>query len=281
MVLSAAESIELRLERVDLLSGSGRDAGAARNELQALLETDPENVGALRRLALLELEQGEFATAAALSIRQARHDRDPAALVECFLRIGRLYVDKLDDPKIAVGAFERVLRIDPARPEALEALSQLYAHQGETRKALAVTERLVERESRSPLHRRPFLLRLATLWEAAADVRRAGVMLRRAVDESPRDLQALGELARFHERQREPTARNVLLDGSLALLREDLRRSPGDLTILRTMIPVLRWRQRPACATAAAQLLARFSPDDAEKTEAAAFGPRLPALAGG
>ena len=146
--------------------------------------------------------------------------------MDCFLLIGRLYLHDLQDPKIALGAFERVLRIDPTRPEALEALSELYAHQGETRKALAVTERLVERES-DPRRRRPFLLRLGTLWESAGDTRRAGVMLRRAVDESPRDLQALGELVRFHERQRELPARNMLLDGSLALLREDLAALAG------------------------------------------------------
>ncbi len=274
-VASPAEAAALRLERVDLLQAAGADGGAARRELQELLESDPENVGALRRLAALELRDGNLPAAAALSIRQARYERDPAALVDCFLLIGRLYLNELQDPKIALGAFERVLRIDPARPEALEALSGLYAHQGETRKALAVTERLVERES-DPRRRRPFLLRLGSLWEAAGDTRRAGVMLRRAVDESPRDLQALGELARFHERQRELPARNVLLDGSLALLREDLRRSPGDLDVLRSMIPVLRWRHRPASAAAAAQLLASFSTDPAEKTEAAAWAAAPP-----
>ena len=42
------------------------------------------------------------------------------------------------------------------------------------------------------------------------------------------------------------------------------------------MIPVLRWRHRPACAAAAAQLLASFSTDPAEKTEAAAWAAAPP-----
>ena len=102
-VASPAEAAALRLERVDLLQAAGADGGAARRELQELLESDPENVGALRRLAALELRDGNLAAAAALSIRQARYERDPAALVDCFLLIGRLYLNELQDPKIALG----------------------------------------------------------------------------------------------------------------------------------------------------------------------------------
>jgi len=55
--------------------------------------------------------------------------------------------------------------------------------------------------------------------------------------------------------------------------------------VLRTIIPLLRWRQRPACSAAAAQLLAAFTSDPAEKAEAASWsappggGRRLTALA--
>jgi tetratricopeptide (TPR) repeat protein len=211
----------LRLERVDLLLGPLGDRVAAKAELRRLLENEPDNSGILGRLAALELEDGDHGAAAELSIRQARFERDPEALEECFLRIGRLYMRRLNDPRVALGAYERVLRISPGHREALEALSELYARQNDSRKALAVTERLVEQEV-DPEKRLPFLIRLGTLWEAAGDVRRAGVILRRAVDESPRNLQSIGELARFHERHKELQARKVLLEGSLSLLTSRL-----------------------------------------------------------
>ena len=95
----------------------------------------------------------------------------------------------------------------------------------------------------------------------------------------------MGELARFYERTKETMARHVLLDGSIGMLRADLRKDPRDLEALRTIIPLLRWRQRPACSAAAAQLLAAFTDDPAEKAEAASWsappagGRRLTALA--
>jgi hypothetical protein len=269
-VTTGDEAAALRLRRADLLLDPLGDRAAARAELVTMLESEPQHVGALARLATLEQQDGNLGAAAALSIRQARFERDPNALRDCFLRIGRLHTGPLEDPKLALGAYERVLRIEPFHREALEALSELYARQAETRKALAVTERLVELET-DPAARLPYIIKLGTLWEAAGDARRAGVVYRRAVDELPRDLSALGELARFHERQGDISARNVLLDGSLALLREDLRRAPLDLPTLRTIIPLLRWRQRRATAMAATQLLAHFSDSDAEREEATAF----------
>src|SRR5205814_8842419 len=140
-------------------------------------------------------------------------------------------------------------------------------------RALAMTERLVERES-DPARRLPFLLKLAALWESGGDLRRAAVVLKRAADESPRSLQAIGELVHFHERSKELMARNVLLDGTLARLRQDLRQATADLDTLRTMIAVLRWRQRRTCAGAAAQLLARLGGVPAD-TLAPARGRRL------
>jgi tetratricopeptide (TPR) repeat protein len=271
-----AELSLLRLERADLLLGKLGARAAGKDELRALLAAEPHHLGSLARLAKLELEDGDHAAAAELSIRQARFERDPAALGECFLRIGRLHTRALPDPKLAAGAYERVLRLDPGNLEALEALSELYARQNDTRRALAMTERLCERES-DPARRLPFLLRLATLWAAAGDHRRSGVVLKRAVDESPRSLQAIGELVRFHERAKETMARNVLLDGASALLRQDLRQRGAELETLRNLIAVLRWRQRRAGAGAAAQLLARIAaepPAGGEPGAASGLRPR-------
>jgi hypothetical protein len=278
------QAAALRIERAALLAGAIHDRTGAKEELRALINEQPQNVDGLAKLAELEQEDGAYAVAAELYIRQARFDRDPARLRDIFLRIGRIYLRRLPDAKLATGAFERVLRLEGDNGEALEALSELYTKQGEIRKALSVTEPLVEAEP-DVAKRMPFLLRLATLWEKSGDARRAISSLRRAAEECPRSLQAVGELARFYERGKETMARNVLLDSSIGLLRTDLRRDPRDLAALRTIIPLLRWRQRPACSAAAAQMLGLFSDDAAEKAEAAGWsappsnGRRLTALA--
>ena len=68
------------------------------------------------------------------------------------------------------------------RSEALEALSDLYGRQNDLPSAVAVTEQVIDSEPDG--HRRlPFLLRLAVLTEKLGDLRRAGTLLKRAVDE--------------------------------------------------------------------------------------------------
>lgn len=259
-----ADAVTLRLERALLLGEKLADRPGAKDELRAILALDPQHLSTLSRLAAMEVEDGAYAVAVELYIRQARFERDPDKLKDILLRIGRIYVRRLLDVKLATGAFERVLRLDVENKEALEALSELYGRQNELKKALAVTEQLVERESDIP-RRLPFLLRLGGLWEKAGDIRRCAMVLKRAVDENPRSLQAVGELARFHERVKEPQARNVLLDRSITFMRGEVQAQPADLAHLRTIIPLLRWRQRNACSAVAAQLLALFSDEPGER----------------
>lgn len=264
--LDPEAAFALRLDRAAILAGELGDRAAAKDELRTIVAADAQHVLALSRLAALEIEDGAFAVAAELCIRQARFDRDPERLREAFLRIGRLYMGRLWDPRVAAGAYERVLRLDAENREALEALSELYTKQEELRKALAVTDAIIEREPDAQ-QRLPFMLRTAGLWEKLGESRKAAAALKKAAEDSPRSLQAVGELARFYERSKETQARNVLLDGSIKLLRDDLRQDPRDPAPLRALIPLLRWRQRPACSAAAAQALAVLSADPTDKSE--------------
>jgi tetratricopeptide (TPR) repeat protein len=268
--LSAEEGVPVRLERAVLLAGPLGDRALAKRELRELLTIDANNRVAIATLADLELEDGEAAVAAELSVRQAALDDDPARLVACFLRLGRIYQGPLADIKQAVSAFEGVVDLQPDNREALLALSELYARAGEASRGVAVTERLLDVEA-DPTHRRTLLIRLANLWEQSGDVRRAGIALRHAAGEAPRDLSVIGELVHFHDRHKDLAARNVLLDGAIALGREDVRTGREPMTALRTLIPLFRWRERPASALAAAQLLARLTSEPSERAELATF----------
>lgn len=262
-----AEALSLRLARADLLTSLG-DRQGAKDDMRAVLAEQPHEVGALARLAAIEFDDGAFAVAAELYIRQARFDKDPDSLRRIFLRIGHIYARRLPDAKLAIGAYERVIRFDATDREAMEALSELYAKHNDPRKAAAITEQIVQLET-DPQRRLPFLLRLATAAERTGDTRGAANLLKRATEESPRSLQAIGELARFYERTKDTQGRNVLLDLSINLFRQDIRQSATDLSALRSMIPLLRWRQRNVGSAAAAQLLAVLSEDPQDRSDAA------------
>jgi tetratricopeptide (TPR) repeat protein len=267
-VQDPAERSSLQVDRAKFSVQLGARA-QAEEELSALLGEQPENRDALWALAELKREGGDWKVASDLYIRQARLERDPERLRELFLHIGRIHREALPDMKLATGAFERVLRLEAQNTEALDALSQLYAAAGDTRRALAVTEPLVQRET-DPRKRAPLLIRLSGLCEKAEDHGRAETYLKQAVSDSGGDLDALDALVTYYLRTQKTQERRELLDGALARLRRDLQEHPQDVArILRAVIPVLRWHQRNACATAAAQalLLLGDEPQDRKQFE--------------
>jgi tetratricopeptide (TPR) repeat protein len=254
------EITALRLARAELLAGVLGDSRAAKIELDTILQKEPQHPRALARLSDLEYEDGAFSQAGELYLRRAIVERAPDVLREILLRLGRIYTHHVPDAKRAIGAYARVLQSEPANHEALAALSDLYVETGEARSALGVTEALIERE---PDARRKVaaLIRCGQLSERVGDLRQAGVRLRQAADEAPRDVTAVTELARFLERTRDHAGRRALLDHAVGLLRHDVERGRFDLGTLQALVPLLQARGRGRAAAAAAQLCAAISDD--------------------
>jgi tetratricopeptide (TPR) repeat protein len=247
------EVTALLLARADLLAGPLGDRASAKGELEAILRKEPRHARALARLADLEEEDGHAAAAAELLVRRAFIERSPEKLRDLFLRLGRIYTRIVPDPKRAVGAYARVLQLDANNREALDELSRLYLGLGETKSAIAITERLVRIETAPGLRSR-YHVRLAQLAERAGDPRAAALHFRRAAEEAPRDIEALGELVRHLERTRDSAGRRTVLDRAGVDLRAMVRANPSDRSAVDALVAVLRWRGRAAAAAAAAEL---------------------------
>ena len=138
------EVAALRLARADLLAGPLGNAEAAKEELRAILHKEPQHGKALARLADLQYEAGAFAEAAELYLKRALAERSPERLREIFLRIGRIYTRHHHDAKRAADAYKRVLQLEAENREALVALSDLLIEAGDSKNAIAVTDRLVD-----------------------------------------------------------------------------------------------------------------------------------------
>lgn len=249
------EATALRMARAELFAGPLADRAAAKAELRTVLEKEPQHARALARLADLESDDGEHAAAAELLIRRAWIERSPENLREIFLRLGRIYVRRIPDPKRAIGAYSRVLQLEPTNHEALDALSQLYVGLGENRNAAVITERLIQMEDH-PERRAGYLVRLGHLAERSGDNFGAAAHFRRAVELAPRNLDAIWELARFLEKVRDGAGRRALLDRASEDLRLSVADTPGDRKLLSALVAVSRWRGRTVVAAAAAELLA-------------------------
>jgi hypothetical protein len=253
------EVTSLRLARAELLARDLGDADGARRELEAVLRKQPEHPRALEALSELLWDRQEWAEAAEIYLRRAVVERDPGTRCRIFLRLGQVYSTQVPDPKRAAAAYERALAVDEQNLEALRALSELYLREGETKRALPITERLAACEP-EPARRHRTRVRLGEVLMQVGDLSRAGIELRRAFDEAPRDVEAVTALVQQLERARDPAGRRGVLDRALGLLRHDLVR-PGGLRAdtLRALAMLLALRERPHAARAAAQLLAAIS----------------------
>ena len=253
------EVTSLRLARAELLARALGDPDGARRELEAVLRKQPEHPRALEALSELLWDRQEWAEAGEIFLRRAVVERDASTRCRIFLRLGQIYSTQVPDPKRAAAAYERALAVDEQNLEALRALSDLYLREGETKRALPVTERLVACEP-DPARRHRTRVRLGEVLMQVGDLSRAGAELRRAFDEAPRDVEAVSALVQQLDRARDPAGRRGVLDRALGLLRHDLVR-PGGLRAetLRALATLLVLRERPHAAHAAAQLLAAIS----------------------
>jgi tetratricopeptide (TPR) repeat protein len=248
------EVTSLRLARADLLSGKLGDRTAARSELDAILQKQPEHARALARLSDLLWEDEAWSDAGEIYLRRTAVEREPAALRGIFLRLGHIYRERVPDARRAIHAYERVRGIEPDNREALQALSDLYLAENDARQALPVTERLVGTEPDAK-KRTAYRVRLGELLMRTGDLRRAGTELRKAVDSDPRNVAAVTALAQLLERSRDQPGRRSLLDHATGLLRHDVERGELDIGTLQALVTLLSLRERPHAAAAVADLV--------------------------
>lgn len=276
------ETTALHLARAELFAGPLGEPARARAELAAILAKEPNHARALGRLADLEEGEGNYAATAELLVQRSAGERSPEKLRELFLRLGRIHVQRLPDAKRAIAAYARVLQLDARNREALDALSVLYLELQDTKNANAMTERLLGVED-SAARRVVYHLRLGQLAERAGDQLAALEHYRRAVDEAPRDIRAIVELARYLEKVHDLLSRRQLLDAAAGQLRGAVLARPASAGDREALATVQRLRGRPAAAEAALELggfLASGEGAGEAGSSRAASGPRrLTALA--
>jgi len=224
-----------------------------------VLRKQPEHPRALEALSELLWSRQDWAEAGEVYLRRAVVERDAATRCRIFLRLGQIYSAHVPDSKRAAAAYERALAVDEQNVEALRALSDLYLREGDSKRALPITERLVACEPDAARRHRT-RVRLGEALVQVGDLARAGAELRRAFDEDPRDVAAVNALVQQLERARDLAGRRGVLDRALGLLRHDLARPSGPaVATLQALASLLVLRERPHAARAAAQLAAVLS----------------------
>jgi tetratricopeptide (TPR) repeat protein len=257
--------IALHIEQASLFAGALNDHDKARVELRAALGHDATNLVALRMFGDLAYNDQRWAEAADAFIKRARVEKDPAALKDLFFRLGMIYADKEPDAKRAIACFSRVVKADPRDPAALEHLSNLFLKEWDYKGALEATRRLVELTTDKD-KRISWLHRIAKIHEEGfKDARHAMEAFRQALEIDPLNLNSIGEMARFFDRQSDVQSMRVHLDRTAVRVRQLLETNAYDTTALHALFRIFNWRRTPDRALMAAGILDSLGAADGDE----------------
>jgi tetratricopeptide (TPR) repeat protein len=187
------------------------DNERAKELLYQAVEIAPDDLDMLTALSVVLERTGEFAEATAIFERIARASASQKDAASAFFRIGKLHVDKLEDDRRAITAFQRALECDSDHLEAIYALADIYERQGNIVGLLPLLDARIDRitgRQAADLH-----LRRARALEGDGQVDAAFDALKQALFSDPHNqdlLETLGSNAR----------RNALWDQALETLEQ-------------------------------------------------------------
>ncbi len=132
LVLSEDARAELLAEAAMVCESLTGDQGRAVNYWRQVLELRGDTAEALNRLGNLYALAGNWRDLSDVLEREAAAAFDDSHRVAVLADLARLWSDKLGRERNALEAWERVLDIDPAHFEALDALAETYRRQNMT-----------------------------------------------------------------------------------------------------------------------------------------------------
>ncbi|HSD22085.1 MAG TPA: tetratricopeptide repeat protein [Anaeromyxobacter sp.] len=168
---------------------------------------DADALDAAERLAA-ETEAHEELAAV---LEQVSEEARGTARARLLLRLGKVRDERLDDLEGAEAAFRRALEADPASPEALEALTELFKRRGRVRDLVITLEQKLEAAAGLD-EKKATLLEVAKIYDGElGDVDEAVGALRRVLELDGADATALETLSGIYRReQRWPDLAGVL-----------------------------------------------------------------------
>ena len=145
---------------------------------QKVLDGDSENPTALSNLAQLYERAREWEPLAEVLEKLVESDTDVTSMKQQLQKLGMIYADKIGNDEGAIGAFKKLLELDPADRRAQEQLKRRYVSLGawdelesfyaENEKwdeLIRIVERQAEAQETPADEKIPLLFRAARLWE--------------------------------------------------------------------------------------------------------------------
>ena len=204
----AERATDAAVDRAELLEDKLGAPGEAIKVLDHLIrELNPNHLEAHTALRRLYEARGDFDAAVRVAEREMYLAPEPHRKIARGLEIGLTCRDRLANPTRALQAFKRVLELDPAQDEALDAAADLLARLGRWKEHVAMLERMLAlvpgsdaSDAGDDAHaRRAIVQRIAAATaDKLGDPKAAFRWWRRAHDEAP-DEHTLADVRRAGE----------------------------------------------------------------------------------
>jgi len=204
------------------------DRETAKRHYREILASDPNDLRSHAAVADIAWEQGAWQEAADALMSRARLESDPKVLTTLLYRLGMLYADRLNDPNMALRAFQRALSYQPDDENTLVRLADLATQTGEWKLALGACERLVK-ATEDPEKRAQHLHRVAKIFKLGfGDAKRAERALNLALDGAPTNDEALQKLVEFYREAGDMQSVRVHLNRVTGTMRVRVANDPKD-----------------------------------------------------
>jgi tetratricopeptide (TPR) repeat protein len=194
--LEAGRAVELHY-RMGVAHAELSDDGPARQMFTKALDSHPEHLPSLRRLAELEERLGHWESAAELQHRVSRHLTDPRERIRLLEHVGDLWKDRLGGLPEALETYDEALRFDPNDRRVLHKTLDTYREKGQWRYAVETLQRLEQLEEQQEVRVRYAYTAGVILRDELGDAARARTQFEQALDIDPTHLKAFAALDRL------------------------------------------------------------------------------------
>lgn len=173
------------------------DSGQAVACLEQLLTLDPKNVSAFVHLERLRREDQDWAALSELYEKHAAIVTDATSKASLLIERAKLLRSPLNQPDLAIAAFEEALKLAPEDPEALAGLAELRQASGDAEEALKAIQQLA-RNAPTPEAQADNYVRAAQLLSSRKDLAGAVEHYLLALEAMPSHPAAAAELRRTY-----------------------------------------------------------------------------------
>jgi golgin subfamily B member 1 len=259
------DKIPLLLEMIEVYRDRLKLDVMVVNAFNQILTIQPTNFTATDALAAQFETMKRWPDLISLLRKKATVVTDPAEKVGLHLRVANLFLEKFSNQAEAIKSFETILELDPNNQDGLSFLKQMYEKRRDWEKLVAVHQREIEKIADADTRK---VRRIEVAKLASEKLKKPSISIdlwRHVLSDDPENAEALGELEKLYEREKQWGDLGDVLQRQVAAAGDATKRAA---LLVKLGILYTEKVQDGAKATAAWQALLQAEPENRRAQDA-------------